>query len=129
MKRLKNWTVRKVSGTPFWEVDEPFFWLQHYNDAWMIVVEKWFKTNFWSVPRLLWWIFNPTRYNSYVIHDKAYDQKMIYNSSSREFRLLTRKECDDMLYDWLKYEWAGFIERWAIYLGVRLWWWVAWNKN
>jgi len=128
MKRLKEWTVRKVSGTPFWIVDESFFWIIDYTEkSWVIIAEKGFVSNYWSIPRLLRFIFDPTRYNSYIIHDKLYEQKMAFNQHTHEYRLVSRAEADKILLEWIAYEWAKFFERLFIYLGVRIGGWIAWE--
>jgi hypothetical protein len=129
MKRLKEGTVSKVSGTSYWKVEEAFFWLIDYEDKnkWMIVVSKGFVTNYWSIPKIFRIIFDPTRYNSYVIHDECYTNKVAYSPILDEYRRVSRSDADKMLLQGITYEWAWFFERLFIYLGVRLWWWIAWN--
>ena len=129
MEKLKNWKVSKISWTSYWMVEESFFWLIDYRDLekWMIVANEWLKTNYGTIPRILRPIFDPTRYNSYVIHDAAYTYQMIYSPVREEYKPITRKQADLALLEWLAYEWAGFFERLFIYLGVRIWGWIAWH--
>lgn len=124
--RLKNWSVTKISGTNYWIVDRPFFWLLDYEekDGWVIVVEEGFKTNMGSIPRVLWAIFNPTAYNGYILHDWLYKSKMKYHIKNDEYEAMTRKEIDLMLIEILEYEGASFLEKFFIYLAVRLFGWL-----
>ncbi len=128
MDKLKNGSVIKISWTSLWEVERSFFWLLDYFDKeqWMIIADKWFKTNYGSIPRLLRPIFDPTRYNSYVLHDAVYTKQMIYSPVCNEWTPITRSQADLCLLEWLAYEGAWFFERLFIYLGVRIGWWVAW---
>ena len=59
----------------------PFYWLLDYNDkeGYMIVAEEGLKCDYGSIPRVLRWLFDPTRYNSYVLHDSAYSSHMKYH--------------------------------------------------
>lgn len=128
MKRLKEGTVRKVSWSKYWIVQESFFWLLDYGEKywWCVIAEKWFKTDYGSIPRILWWIFNPTKYNIYILHDAMYQEKVKFHIWESEYEVITREEADKILLEWLKYEWAWFIERYCIYIWVRIWWWIAW---
>ncbi len=128
MLKLKNWTVSKVWWTNYWIVDESFIWYLDYEDKkwWCIIAEKWFKTDYWSVPRILWSIFDKTKYNMYCLHDKMYSTQMKYHIWNKEFELLTRYEADMILLEWIAYEWAGFIERLCIYLWVRIGGFYSW---
>jgi len=131
MEKLKNWTVSKISWTSLWKVEKSFYWLIDYYDMdqWMIIANKWFMTNYGSIPRILRPIFDPTRYNSYVLHDSAYGFHRAYSPILKRYSPITRKEADLALLEWLAYEWAGFWERLIIYFWVRVGGWVAWNKN
>ena len=129
MIKLKNWTVSKISWTSYWKVEKPFFWLIDYYDKekWMIIAEDGFITNYGTIPRILRPIFDPTCYNSYVIHDASYAIQMLYSPLFDEYKLMTRKQADLALIEWLAYEWAWFYERLFIYIGVRIGGWMAWN--
>ena len=129
MEKLKNWTVTKVWWTPYWIVDKDFIWYLDYgNKDWdCIIVEKWFRTNYGSIPRILWSIFDKTDYNSYIIHDKMYSTRVKYNIDKNIYYTITRSEADMILLEWIAYEWAWFIERLCIYLGVRAGGWYSWN--
>lgn len=129
MEKLKNWLVEKIWGTSYWIVRKAFYWLFDYSDrhGWCIVADEWFKTNYGSIPRLFRVIFDPTRYNSYVIHDAGYTNKVKYRLDTCEYSPLTRKEADKQLLAGLYYEWAWFIERVCIYFAVRIFGFIAWN--
>ena len=54
-------------------------------------IEKWFITNGWSIPRILWAISHPFFYPficAYLIHDYMYSNKF-------KLEWLTRIECDE----------------------------------
>lgn len=116
-------SVKKVSGTEYWIVSDPFVWWLDYEDRKeCIVVEEGFRTNFWSVPKALWWLFNPTEWNWFVMHDWIYANKMAYNPFLDEYRPLSRKECDQILYEALLVEWEKKWKARLIYCGVRILW-------
>ena len=118
---IHNWLLQKIPNTNLWLVWESFIWFMDYKDKKdKIVIPKWFDTDFWSIPRLLRMFFNPTRYISYILHDRGY---------SKLNTKYTRKEIDLMLLEALHIEWASFIERTCVYIGLRIGWWYAWRKN
>lgn len=129
MKRLKNGTISKISGTSLWKVEEEFYWLCDYEDknGWKVIAESGFITDYWSIPWLFRIFFDPTRYNSYVLHDAMYSDKVKYHIGNSEWEYLTRTEADRILLEWITYEWAGVLEKWCIFLWVRLFWWMYWN--
>lgn len=108
------WTVRKVSGTNKWTVCEPFFWyIGDDTNGKRIVVEQGFTTDFGSIPSILWIFINPTEWNSFIVHDKAYEK-----------HITTRKQADNILFQALIVEGCWFWKAYAIYVGVRLFWWL-----
>lgn len=131
MKKLKRkgiyGTLKKIGWTSLFEVVEPFYWLLDYKDksGWCIVAETWLHTNFGSIPRIMWLIFDPTKYNSYIIHDSGYARPLKYHMEYDLFAEISREEIDNALLEWLTYEGAGFIEKYCIYYAVRLFGWVA----
>lgn len=129
MERLKNWSVEKIGGTSLWRVVTPFLWYIDYEDKewWVVIAEKDFVFNYWSIPRIFRIFFDPTRYNSYCLHDAMYTDKRMYHIGNDEYTPMTRKEADKILLEWIRYEWAWFFERLLIYLGVRLFGWIAWE--
>lgn len=48
MKRLKNGTISKISGTSLWKVEEEFYWLCDYEDknGWKVIAESGFITDY-----------------------------------------------------------------------------------
>jgi len=124
----KNWSLIKVWGTKKWIVDRAFIWYLDYpNKKYPIKVPKWFETDFWSIPKIIQNIFSPTKYISYILHDRLYKDPLIFNSVLG-YKCLSRKECDLILVRWLYHEWALFFERLCIYLWVRFWGWLFYNK-
>ena len=129
MSQFKYGTVQKIVGTNLWEVDKPFIWLIDYDKpkGWMIVLEKWFRTDYGSIPRVLWWLFDKTKYNAYIVHDKLYATHYFINSSWEKKRI-SRIEADKLLIKILEYEGAWFFEKLFIYAGVRIGGFIWWNN-
>ena len=123
----------KKSWTNLWKVKEPFEWQIEYKDAryGSIIVPEGFETDFGSIPQILWWFFNPTKYLAYILHDYLYEKRgeikiKLFDCSA--LLVHTRKQCDKILLEALKAEKCSFIKRWLIYLGVRIGGWMAWKK-
>lgn len=122
VKLWQNWLLMKIPSSDYWVVKKAFYWYIDYKEKDIkITVSKWFLTDFWSVPRILWSIFDKTKYISYILHDKMY---------SKEFWIaLTRKQADQILLEALHVEGASFIERTLIYIWVRIWWGLFFKKK
>ena len=142
MKRLKfksavrlwvNGLLQKVPWTKYWLIKSSFVWyIDYYYKEHKYIFEKgdqefilnkiivpvWFKSDFWSIPRIFWLFFDKTKYVWFLLHDYLYWNKL-YN------RLVS----DEILYKALLVEWASKIEATAIYIGVRIGWWLAYNKK
>ena len=117
-----NWLLKKLPNSKYWVVFENFVWYMNYQTKETpFIVPVWFKTDFGSIPMVLHNIFNPTRYISYILHDK-----LMYDVKDWQ---LTRKQADLILIEALRIEWASKTERICIYIWVRigamLW---IWNK-
>jgi len=117
-----NWLLQKVPNSKYWIVCEQFVWyIDYVNKKCPIIVPIWLETDFASIPKVLHFIFNPTRYISYILHDK-----LMYDVKEKK---ITRKEADLILIEALRIEWASVAERICIYIwvriGARLW---IWNK-
>lgn len=100
---LKNNHLIILNELSFW-----YWWRLH-------IIEQWFITNGWSIPRLLWSISHPLLYPfliAYIIHDFMYSNKFKW--------IVIRKECDlFFLYNLCqtnKLIWILF------YIWVRVWW-------
>lgn len=104
-------TLRKISWTKFFEVDEPFTF---ETSMWNIIIQTWFRTDFWSIPQVLWFFFNPTKYVAYILHDYLYTYKKVWDS------FITRLQADDLLFYTLDYEGCEFPEIQLVFWGVRL---------
>ena len=139
---LKNWLLEKVSFNEF-KVSTTFQWLIDYSSSSVYVeVKEWFITNLGSIPRLLRIFFDPTKYIAYILHDYLYwSNWVIYCDDWWTTTLYySRKEADEILREAIKVEQRKykyykffspllFVERWAIYFGVRLWWFLKYKKN
>lgn len=114
-----NWLLKKLPNSDYFEVRDEFnWWLDYDNKTHNIIIPKGFKSNFWSIPRLLRIFFNPTKYISYILHDYLYSHPMLY----------TRKEADLILLEALNVEWASTLEKVLIYFWVRIWGWIFYKK-
>lgn len=71
VKFNKNWNLKKKIGNDLWEVRTPFVWLIDYEKKlWdKIIIKEWFQTNFGSIPRIFWSIFDKNKYVAYILHD------------------------------------------------------------
>jgi len=91
-----------------------------------------FKTDFASIPRVLWNILAPV--GSYdraaVVHDLLYQQAPKVPSADGDFNSparCSRKQADDTLLEAMEVCGTGRVVRWAIYAGVRAGGWKVWN--
>ena len=125
-----NWLLKKIPNSNYFEVREAFSWYVNYEDQLELVsVSEWFKSNFWSIPKPLRIFFNPTRYISYILHDYMYSEIWaMYNTKTWAELYYTQKDADKILRAALKVEWASFIERWLVYIWVRLWWFLFFKR-
>ena len=128
IKQFKEWTLIKKSATNLWIVKESFTWYIDYeNKKWEVTVPEWFEFDFWSIPRWLRWLFNPTKYLAYLLHDYLYN-----NLQKRKDKPITynyeRRIADDILYEALKVEGMIFIWRYIIWKAVHLFGWI-YQKN
>lgn len=110
-----NGTLRKVNWTNEWIVEDPFVWYIDYLDhsKWEIVIQKGYKTDFWTIPRILRPIFNPTAHLAYVLHDYVY-----------EYKTYSRKDSDLIMAQALIAEWMNRIGVFFVWIGVRLFGWI-----
>jgi hypothetical protein len=67
----KNWNLKKQIWNDLWQVETSFVWFLDYNNRFWekIIIKKWFITNFGSIPRLFWCIFDKNKYVAYILHD------------------------------------------------------------
>lgn len=119
IKVKNNWLLQKKEWTEkTFVVRQTFsFELEYWNKMSTVIIPEWFITDFGTVPRLIWFLFSPTKYISYILHDFLY------------WIWLDRKQADLALLDWLKGEWAWYIERILVYASVRCFWWINYNKK
>ena len=139
----KNWLLEKISFRDF-KVSTPFEWLLDYSSSSVYVeIKEWFITNFGSIPRLLRIFLDPTKYIAYILHDYLYSKDariLIIYENEWDIREYSRKEADIILREAIKVEQRKyryykilspilFLERWAIYLGVRAWGFLYYKKD
>lgn len=126
VKGFENGTLSKKIWTNLWKVENTFVWYIIYNDKQKegrIIVPKWFITDFGSIPKSLWSIFNPTKYLAYILHD------YLYSINNRLSINTTRKQADKILRDALKIEWMWLIKRNLVYLACRCFWFLFYKKK
>lgn len=125
----QEWSLIKKSWTRLFRVDKKFqWWLNYDNKRERVIVEAGFLTDFWSIPRFLWWLFNPTEWISYILHDQLYEDQYVLIWDDQLKRYITRKEADQILYSALITEWTSKHYARCVYIWVRLWWWIRWNR-
>ena len=138
----KNWLLEKISFKDF-RIKTPFEWLIDYNNSSTYVeIKEWFVTNFWSIPSLLRAFFNPTKYIGYILHDYLYwiNWKIYSDDGWVNTVYYTRRDADIILREAIKVEQKKYknykilypillIERWLIYVWVRVWGWLKYKKD
>lgn len=107
----RNWTVEASFNCHSDLVDRDFH------------IPSGFKTDFASVPQILWNIIPPTgRYaQAAVLHDWLYRCQDQHN--------FTRKQCDQIFNEAMKTLNVKTWRRILIYRGVRIGGWLAWSQN
>ena len=117
----QNWLLKKIPNSDLFEVSQEFIWyLDYENKTEFVIVPKGFKTNFWSIPKPLRFLFNPVNYISYILHDYLYMQHSFISIWDFRARNPSRKEADYILLQTLNLEWAWTIEKFCVYFWVRL---------
>lgn len=126
----QEWSLIKKSGTRLFRVDKKFqWWLDYDNKRERVIVEAWFLTDFWSIPRIFWPIFNPTEWISYILHDQLYEDQYVLIGDDQLKRYITREEADQILRSSLIVEWASTWYANMVYLWVRIGWWYRWSHS
>ena len=119
VKLWQNGTLKKLSWTNYWVVMQEFCWyIDYVNKKEAVVVEKWFCTDLASIPRILWSVFNKSKFIAPILHDYLYKNKPV-----------SRLDADLIFLEALSVEWANIFEKTCYYWGVRMWWWVSWHFN
>lgn len=126
---LQVWSVMKVKAwTKEWIVDDRFlFEIQLWLDKYKKKIWKWFITDYWSIPRLLWLLFNPTAWNTYILHDDLYKYWFFLDDEWNRI-FITKRQADLILFYWMRSEWAWCFESNVVLLWLDIGWWVAWNR-
>lgn len=131
--------LSKISNSKLWKIEKDFIrYINYDKKIWKIVIPKWRITDFWSIPKCFWFLLNPTKYISFIIHDEIYakDFKWIeydkmndtniswemYLKNWKTYIIPLRNECDKILDNWLKIEWANFFYRFCVKIWLKIWW-------
>lgn len=115
-------TNESSSGRPIYKVLEAFSYdVGGSGSGIFIDVPIGFHTDFASVPRFLWWIYPPSgEYGqASVIHDYMYRQRCKFS------RILA----DAIFLDAMQSLNVPFWKRYTMYLGVRVFGWLSFNKE
>lgn len=101
-----------------WEIHKALV----YHGAWdAFVVPPDFRTDFASVPRLLWPLFPPYGWEhtrAAVLHDWLYVAQMV-----------SRKDADGIFRRTMRELGMGRLRRWTMYLAVRAFGWLVWHSD
>ncbi len=110
--------LRDDGGFPFTLIN-PLGYVTNVGHKGTFYVPRGFKTDLASIPRLLWRLLPPIgKYDkAAVVHDYLY-----------QFNGVTRKEADSILLEAMTVLGVGKWTRRTIYAGVRVGWWVVWNR-
>lgn len=150
----KNWLLQKIPWTnnKFKVMDEFVRYVDYTDKSAHIIVPEGFITDFGSIPRLFHWLFNPTKYISYILHDYLYSYKWCvllpddfnerwitwveklkveyeYWDNYKVSAIPDRLFADRTLIEWMRVEWAGIIERYIVYIFVRIFWFLFFKKS
>ena len=125
----KNWLLKKLPNSDLFEVREEFIWYLDYSSKKeYVVIPRWFRSDFGSIPRVLRFFFNPVQYISYLLHDYGYSKNAFISIWEYKARDFTRKEADIILREALSVEWAWTLEKFCIYIWVRIFGWLHFKK-
>lgn len=75
---------------------------------------------------MLWIIFDPTEWDSYILHDQLYTDHCV--SFENIWEEISRQEADEILYHALLDEGCPKWKAISVYLGVRIGGWYKWNS-
>ena len=113
-----------------WELHNPDeHWGMMTGDGIHLVPQDEFVTDFASIPRLFWRLFPPTgdgdgaAYGpAAVIHDWLYQTGELHAES------IERGWADDVFLDGMQALGVSRLRKWAMYLAVRAFGWIAWDR-
>jgi len=125
----KVWFLEKINKYDY-KITEEFVWFLNYeNKKEAVIVEKWFITNFWTIP---FFCKNYLNYKSlsYVLHDYCYSKeaRIILINSWIKINI-TRYEADIILFNSLWVEWMIIYKRVLIFIFVRIFWIFFYQKS
>jgi hypothetical protein len=94
------------------------------------VVSRFYKTDFASVPRLLWWAIPPLgRYaEAAVHHDRAYEKQKLWDDENQTWVPITRLQADDMMRSFMREDGVSRAERACIYWAIRAFGGAGWQR-
>jgi len=120
-KFFTNWLLEKQIWNDLWTVKKSFQWIIDYDTkSYTIIVPIWFETDLGSIPKPLWIFFDKTKYVWFILHDYMISQVGKHIFSDKWVKTITRKIADEILIEAMNYEWASSIEKFFIYIWVRI---------
>ena len=107
-----------------WRLTHRFEFMSEVTES-VIDIPDGFLTDFASIPRGLWNVLPPTGLygKAAVVHD------WLYKTRKATTHLVDRAEADAVLLESMEVLGVGRFTRLAIYAGVRLGGWAAWNAH
>ena len=101
-----------------WRLEAPLVYAA--NSGIHVLVPDGFVTDFASVPQIFWNIIPPIG---------VYDRAAVLHDYLYRYHLFNRARCDALLLEAMAELGTPLWKRWLIYINVRLFGWIAWNKE
>ncbi len=126
----KNGSLIKEIWTNKFIVDNEFVWYLDFNHKKeFVVIEKWFETDFASIPRIFLPFFDKNRVSA-ILHDWLFtNKKVFFYDLEKNFEIRERKcwflEANVIYYRALLTEWVSRIEAILQFLGLMVWGWIC----
>jgi len=112
--------VSKISNK-YWEVERSFeYYVGEESNPEYIEVPAGFKTDFASVPRMLWNIIPP---------DGNYTQAAVLHDYMYFRQLFKRSKCDKIFLEAMEVLKVSLWKRKIMYQSVRLFGWIGWGRH
>jgi hypothetical protein len=125
-EELKQLASKWRRGVQLYEVSEDFTFVSQRHGP--ITAERRFVTDFGSVPWFALWLVDdddPDLLFAALPHDKLYD----CGGDLGDGRKLSRRECDEVLWEAMEACGAPRWKRGVVYGSVRLFGWWAWRRS
>jgi hypothetical protein len=119
VKRNTLRTEHNCNGHRFRVIEN---WILHSLKLGKVIIKAGFWTDYATIPRMLWWLFDPLDYREEgTYHDWLYKEQVINGKS------ITRKQADQELYEFVLQNHDKKTAR-TFYWGVRIGGSKPWNE-